>query len=184
MRVYWLCCGLLLGLASGEIAQAQYSFQPMPAMPPGPGPLMYLRFSGPKGAKITVYRGFDKGQTLELPCTIGFRPGYSYRLAVFDIPTLPRQLFFPSLEVLGALALMRNADFPAHVNFTEDEFRKVIAGTYVKKVVSMERPDQAIPIATKTDEPLEIPVLSTRDPLIEAANRSSSINWGYASSPR
>jgi uncharacterized repeat protein (TIGR01451 family) len=175
MRVYWLCCGLLLGLASGEIAQAQYSFQPMPAMPPGPGPLMYLRFSGPKGAKITVYRGFDKGQTLELPCTIGFRPGYSYRLAVFDIPTLPRQLFFPSLEVLGALALMRNADFPAHVNFTEDEFRKVIAGTYVKKVVSMERPDQAIPIATKTDEPLEIPVLSTRDPLIEAAERGQPL---------
>jgi uncharacterized repeat protein (TIGR01451 family) len=136
---------------------------------------MYLRFSGPKEAKITVYRGFDKGQTLELPCTLGFRPGYSYRLAVHDIPSLPHQAFFPSLEVLGALALMRNADFPAHVKFTEDELRKVMAGSYIKKVVTMERPDQAIPIAIKADEPLEIPVLSTRNPLIEAAERGQPL---------
>ncbi len=47
-------------------------------------------FSGPKGAKITpCYRGFDQGQTLELPVTLGFRPGYSYRFALFDVDGLP-----------------------------------------------------------------------------------------------
>jgi uncharacterized repeat protein (TIGR01451 family) len=178
MRPYWLCCALCLGLATAQVAQAQFSFGPMPAQPTTPGPLMYLRFSGPNGAKITVYRGSDKGQTLELPCTIGFRPGYSYRFAVFDIPVLPRQVFCPSLEVRGALALspkLRNSDFPAHINLTEDEFSKVILGRYVKKVITLERPDQAIPIATKADEPLEIPVLSTRDPLIEAAQRGQPL---------
>lgn len=178
MRRYWFCCALWLTLATAHAAQAQFPFQPMPALPPAPGSLMYLRITGPKGAKITVYRGFDQGQTLEMPCTLGFRPGYSYRLAVFDIPALPRQVFYPSLEVRGALALspkMRNADFPAHIHFTEDEFSKVILGTYVKKVVTLERPDKAIPIATKADEPLEIPVLSPRDPLIEASQRGQPL---------
>ena len=148
---------------------------------------MYLRFVGPKGAKITVYRGFDQGQTLELPCTVGFRPGYAYRLAVFDIPAFPRQVFCPSLEVIGALALtpkMRNADFPAHINFTEEEFRRVLAGAYMKKVITLERPDMAIPQASKVDEPLEVVVQPTRDPAVEApsaANRWSCFNSGRSS---
>src|SRR5437899_12515745 len=81
-------------------------FAPQPPYPaPPPAPLMYVRFSGPRGAKITCYRGFDKGQTLELPVTIGFRPGYSYRLALFDVEGFPRHVFCPSLEVRGSLAL-------------------------------------------------------------------------------
>ena len=169
-----LCCMIL---CFPTIATAQYPFPPGPPAPP-PGPLMYVRFTGPKSAKITVYRGFDKGQTLELPCTLGFRPGYSYRLAVFDIPSLPRQVFSPSIEVRGTLALvpkLRNADFPAHVNFTEDEFRRVVNGSFVKKVITLERPDLAIPIASKPDEPLEVAVPGSRDPMIEAAHRGQPL---------
>ncbi len=166
---------LAIGLVLAEAAQAQ--FQPMPPTPP-PGPLMYIRFAGPKGAKITVYRGFDKGQTLELPITLGFRPGYAYRLTVFDIPSFPRQVFAPSLEVRGTLALqskLRNADFPAQINFTDDEFARVMLNTYVKKVITLERPDVAIPIASKADEPLEVPVSASRDPVVEAAQRGQPL---------
>ncbi len=143
-----------------------------------PAPLMYVRFAGPKGTKITVYRGFDAGQTLELPCTLGFRPGYSYRLAVFDVPGFPGQVFCPSLEVRGTLALspkMKHADFPAHINFSEDEFRRVATGSFVKKVVALERPDMAYPVATKPNEPLEIPVPANRDPYLEAAERGQPL---------
>jgi uncharacterized repeat protein (TIGR01451 family) len=70
---------------------------------------------------------------------------------------------------------MRNADFPAHINFTEDEFSKVILGSYVKKVVTLERPDLAIPIATKADEALEISVQPGRDPYVEAAERGQPL---------
>lgn len=178
MRSSWLCLALLMGLAVAEGAQAQFPYQPMPVPVPPPSPLMYVRFTGPKGTKITVYRGFDKGQTLELPSTLGFRPGYSYRLAVFDVPGFPRQVFCPSLDVRGTLALlpkMRNAEFPAHINFSEDEFTKVFLGSYVKKVVTLERPDQSLAIATKADEPLEITVPATRDPVVEAAERGQPL---------
>lgn len=139
---------------------------------------MYLRFTGPKESKITIYRGFDAGQTLELPCTVGFRPGYSYRFAVSDVPGFPRRVFYPSLEVRGTLSLipkLRNADFPAHINFTEDEFAKVVLGTFIKKVVILERPDQAFPIATKPDEPIEIPVSGSRDPVVEGNERGQPL---------
>ncbi len=173
MRSFGLCLAILL--ASVEIASAQFPFQQVPA---AAGPLMYVRFTGPKGAKITVYRGFDQGQTLELPCTLGFRPGYSYRLAVFDIPGLPRHVFCPSLEVRGTLALGpkgRNADFPAHINFNPDELGRAVLGSFIKKVVTLERPDQSIPVASKVDQPLEIPIDATRDPMVEAVERGAPL---------
>lgn len=174
MRRFGFCLAIVLCVA--DLAFAQLPFPQ--AMVPPPGPLMYVRFTGPKGAKITVYRGFDKGQTLELPCKLGFRPGYAYRLAVFDLPNLPRQVFCPTLEIHGTLALVpkaRNADFPAHINFSEDEFGRVMAGSFVKKVITLERPDQAIPVASKADRPLEVPVQGTRDPYVEATERGQPL---------
>jgi hypothetical protein len=109
MRALTLGLGLLIALATAEVAQAQFPYQPMPQHVPPPSPLMYVRFTGPKGAKITVYRGSDKGQTLELPATLGFRPGYAYRLAVTDVAAFPRQVFYPSLDIRGTLALAQDA---------------------------------------------------------------------------
>jgi uncharacterized repeat protein (TIGR01451 family) len=168
-----LLLAILIGAMENDAA-AQFPPQPMPVQ----APLMYVRFAGPKGTKITVYRGFDAGQTLELPCTLGFRPGYSYRLAVFDVAGFPQQVFCPSLEVRGTLAFspkMKHADFPAHINFSEDEFRRIATGSFVKKVVALERPDLAYPVATKPDEPLEIPVPANRDPYVEAAERGQPL---------
>ncbi len=165
---------LMLALFATTRADAQFMFQP----PPPAAPLMYVRFLGPAGTKITLYRGSDKGHTLELPTTVGFRPGYSYRFAVSDMPGLPRQVFSPSLEVRGTLGLslrMKNSDFPAVIVFSETEFQRAATGSYIKKVITLERPDIAIPVATKPDEPLEIPVPSSRDPYIEAAERGNPL---------
>jgi uncharacterized repeat protein (TIGR01451 family) len=159
------------------IVTAAAQMPPLPPVPP-PGPLMYIRFTGPKEAKLTIYRGTDAGQTLELPVTVGFRPGYPYRLALSEVPRYPRQVFYPSLEVRGSLALvpkLRNADFPAHINFNEEDLGKALSGTYVKKVITLERPDQALPIATKPEEPLEIAVPASRDPYVEAAERGQPL---------
>ncbi len=170
-------CTLTLIILAAS-ASAQFPYHPALPAPPPPSPLMYLRFTGPPGSKITIYRGVDQGQILELPLVLGFRPGYSYRFAVSDLPNLPRRVFYPSLEVRGSLALlpkMRNADFPAHINFTEEEFGKTMQGIYVKKVVTLERPDQALPIATKADMPIEIQVTGSRDPVVEAAERGQPL---------
>jgi uncharacterized repeat protein (TIGR01451 family) len=157
---------------------AQFPYPSMPSPIPPAAPLMYVRFTGPKNTKITIYRGSDAGQTLELPVTVGFRPGYAYRLSVFDVPGFPWQVFSPSLEVRGSLAFspkMKHVDFPAHINFSIDEFQRVATGSFVKKVIALERPDMAIPLASKADEPIEVPVPTSRDLYTEAAERGQPL---------
>lgn len=142
-------------------------------MPPQ-APLMYLRFAGPKDAKITIHRNQDAAKTFDLPATVGFRPGYAYRLAISEVAGFPRQIFFPAIEVRGTLGLhptLRNADFPAFIEFSEEDFRKVMNGVLIKKVVTLERPDQAIPVASQPNAPVTVPVLPSRDPLLEAAQQ-------------
>ena len=179
----WLFVAAVTTLLTAGFAHAQMPFPPVGAppvavAPPPPAPLMFVRFNGPKGTKIIVCRGTDAGQTLELPVTVGFRPGYAYRLAVFDLPNLPRQFFSPSFEIRGTLALtpkMRNEDFPAHVYLNEDDFGRALTGSLIKKVVTLEHPERSIPVATKADEPLEIPVTGTRDPYLEAIERGAPL---------
>src|SRR5262249_10327205 len=121
MRSFLLTLGVAMALASA--ADAQFAFQPAPP-PPSPPPLMYVRFAGPKGGKLTLYRGIDAGKTFDLPCVVGFRPGYSYRLALSDMEGFPRQVFFPTLEVRGSMILgprAQNSDYPAHLRFSVDE---------------------------------------------------------------
>jgi uncharacterized repeat protein (TIGR01451 family) len=173
----WILTSASLAGLTGEM-HAQMPYPQMPALPPSPGPLMYIKFTGPKGTKLTVYRGGDDNKTLELPCTLGFRPGYAYRLAISDVPGLRGQVFSPSLEVRGSLALQskaRNADFPAHLHFHEDDFGKAIGGALIKKVITLERPDLALPIASKPDLPIEISVPASRNPYVEAAERGQPL---------
>jgi uncharacterized repeat protein (TIGR01451 family) len=178
MSPHRLFLGALLLLAIPAAGQTQPEPLPYPpsapvAVPQAPHlpPLFYLRVAGPAGMKITVYRGAEKGHTLEAPAILGLRPGYSYRMALSNIPGFPLQIFYPTLEVRGTLLLshkMRNADFPATLNFSEDDLARVQAGAFVRKVIVVERPDQAIPIASRPETPLEVPVPPSRDPLIEA----------------
>lgn len=152
------------------LGSATPAFVP-PAYPrPMPMPLFYLRVAGPKGMKVTFYRGPD-AITLPIPATVGLRPGYCYRLALSDVPGFPRRVFVPSVEVRGALQLgpgMRGPDFPATLAFTPDDFARVADGAVLKKVIVLERPDRAIPLASLPGTPLEVSVPPSRDPLVEA----------------
>src|SRR5262249_44357398 len=139
--------GLLGGLLAGE-AHAQFPHHGLPpgAMPMPPigapqmwvPPLMYVRVAGPKGMKATFFQGAAKGQTFGAPCVVGLRPGYTYRIALSDVPDHPNRVFFPALEVRTSLLLgygLRNAEFPATLNFTEEDFTRSQDGAFIRKVV-------------------------------------------------
>jgi uncharacterized repeat protein (TIGR01451 family) len=162
-------------LALPSLANAQ--FMPAPP-PPSPPPLVYVKFTGPEGAKLTLYRRIDAGQTFDLPCTIGFRPGYSYRLALGNVEGFKGRVFAPTLEVRGTLLLgprLANRDYPARIHFSVDELERAASGNFIKKVITLERPDLAIPVATKRDEPLEINVPAPTNPYVVAAEKGDPI---------
>ena len=134
-------------------------------------PLFYIRFQGPAGAKLTVVRDEPQPHQLDLPCLVGFRPGYSYRLAVGDLPGRPGVVLYPTVEIRGSMFLspkLRNADFPATISFRDEELDKIALGTMLRKMIVLEKPDTAVPSPSSASEPIEVPLLADQDPMVQA----------------
>jgi len=208
MRRAMLTMAMVCGLVLTDRVVAQYpppaSFNPTPIAPPvgprypppGPSamqvpfgllpnpqpmrlpPLMYVRLAGPKGAKITVFRGGPAGQKLDLPAIVGLRPGYRYPMILTDIPGLPAVAFFPTIEVRGSLMLgypMKNSEYPATIKFSLDDLAAVEQGTMLTRMVVLERPDQAIPRDTTADNPIELSVAPQVNLWQEASDRGKPL---------
>ena len=72
----------------------------------GPSPLLYVRFTGRTDGRVTLYRGDQGGpREFDFPVTIGFRPGYIYRVKIEGLPG-QKQPIYPTLEVRGSLYLL------------------------------------------------------------------------------
>jgi uncharacterized repeat protein (TIGR01451 family) len=173
-----LSCGSMLGGLLANEANAQFPphsgiVYPAPLAPQTVAlpPLMYVRIAGPKGMKATFYRGEAKGETIETPAVVGLRPGYTYRIALSDVPGYPGRVFYPSLEVRASLLInsgLRHSDFYAALNFSGEDLARSVSGALIRKIIVLEHPDNAVPVATRTNEPLEIRVPGSRDLLNEA----------------
>jgi uncharacterized repeat protein (TIGR01451 family) len=134
-------------------------------------PLLYVRFSGPPGLRVTFYRGAAAGQLFEAPFTVGLRPGYIYRVQLSGIPGFPDLKLYPTLEVRGSVLMphgMRGLDHPAALPFSPEDFTAVKAGALVTRVITLERPENAEPVATRPDQPLEFYAPPGSDPVKEA----------------
>jgi uncharacterized repeat protein (TIGR01451 family) len=148
-------------------------------VPPGPLPpesdaLLYVRLSGPAGMMVTFHRGQAQGQTRTAPFTIGLRPGYIYRVQIGGMARFPELAFFPSLEVRGSLRCehcFNPADHPVPLTFTEDDFRASGQESLVTKAVVLERPELALPLASRAEQPIELQVPAGQDPVAEAGQR-------------
>jgi uncharacterized repeat protein (TIGR01451 family) len=157
---------------------------PVPAHPPhppatrGPSPLLYVRFSGAPGLRVTFYQGRQPPRTYDAPAVVGVRPGYTYRVQLGNLPNHPGVSLFPTLEVYGSLHLgpKHNAgQFPLPLPLTEMDIASALAGNLVTKVIYLEDPDRAIPTATQPGELLETQVLHERDLMREARARGRPI---------
>lgn len=158
----------LLGLT---LLAATATAQLPPPPERGPSPLLHVRFALPPGMKVTFFQGAPTGKQFAAPVTVGLRPGYIYRMQLSDHPRFPAAELFPTLEVRGTLRLpcgFRAADYPAPVTFSDEEIQHVLDGAYVTKVVYLEHPDTAAPLATRPDQPLET-TLRPGDKLLEEA---------------
>jgi uncharacterized repeat protein (TIGR01451 family) len=172
-RTFFLSLLALLPLATQADAQM------VPALPGhGPSPLLYLRLVAPPGVRATFFQGAAPGRAFPAPMVFGVRPGYLYRIEIGHIPGHPGVSFFPTLEVRGSLQLPPNLgarSFPAPLLLTDADIEVVLAGSMVTKVVYLEHPDRAAPVATRPDMPLEIDLPPIVDPLCEARTRGRTM---------
>jgi uncharacterized repeat protein (TIGR01451 family) len=159
---------VLAGFVSNGVCQ-HAALPPLPAL--GPSPLLHVRLAGPTGAHLTIHSGVSLPREFDGPVTVGLRPGYIYRFALGHLPEYPDAIVYPTLEVRGTLQLppkQRAADYPAPITVTDEDIRQALAGALVTKVIYLERPDRALPEATRPDQALEAQLQPGQDPLAEA----------------
>src|SRR2546425_7540505 len=76
---------------------------------------------------------------------------------------------------------LRAADHPAPVVFSNEDLEQVLAGAFLTKIIFLEHPDQALPTATKPDQPWEVQAVSVADAIAEARVRGRTmliLRWG------
>ncbi len=129
--------------------------QPCPPIGP-PAPVLAAKVIVPPGVVVGISnsaKGYSSGTQF------GFRPGYRYRLTISNIPGRPGVTLYPEIDILGSI-VPRNGlnylEFPATFAFSEQELRKVAAGSLLTKVVYLEDPTKAVPTASTVDQPIEI----------------------------
>jgi hypothetical protein len=132
------------------------------AMPPGAigsqrllrdGPLSEyfqpVRIRAPKGARIALAseEGFSDSPAGDM--LVGMQIAPVYRLRVTDIPNNPGLEIFPTVEVIDrlypppGLALR----YPIPVELTQEELELAARGSFVTRVIYVEDPSSALPIA-------------------------------------
>jgi hypothetical protein len=104
-----------------------------------------VRFTGPAGMKVQWYIRTPDGRDsysqppLVVPGRYNFRQGAGYRLKLSQIPGHPGLVLYPTLEVVapGPAAQAFLAHSAVALELTDDDFRQVVAGSYVVRAVTL-----------------------------------------------
>jgi uncharacterized repeat protein (TIGR01451 family) len=156
----------LLSLTGNLLGQVS---QPPPL--PGGSPLVYVRFVGDADTQVGFFAGAATARLCAAPVTVGLRPGYVHRVELINPPGHPGVRLFPTLEVRGTLFLppqLRASNYPAAIVFTPEEIERALHGVLLTKVIYLEDPEKALPVASTVDRPLELDAGTGLDPVAEA----------------
>jgi hypothetical protein len=127
----------------------------------------------PQGARIApaAGSGFAEGSPDQLLAGLAIGPVYRFR--VTEIPGHPGVEVFPTVEMIDRLYPPpgQSLRFPVPVDLTQQELEMAADGRFVTRVIYVEDPQLAIPIAEKTpSETRWIEVRPGEDPLVTADN--------------
>jgi uncharacterized repeat protein (TIGR01451 family) len=120
---------------------------------------------------VTFYPGTPNAKMHTGAALVGFRPGYSYRIAINGIPNQPDTVLYPEIEVRGSLVPrdgLKYMEYPAAIVFSADDLNRAAQGSFITKVIYLEDPDRAAPVQTTADKPIETMALSTEEAIHNA----------------
>lgn len=117
------------------------------------GPLPYyfqpVEIRAPEGAKVSIASQGQFGVPLDAPLHLGLLIAPVYRLKVSNIPGHEGLEVFPTIEVVDRLYPPRGQErrFPIPVELNADDIELALDGKFVTRVIYLEDPAMALPIA-------------------------------------
>ncbi len=183
--IVWVagCAALAAAIAVAEDAPVHYLHAG--AMPPGaigsqqllrggplPGYFQPVEVKAPEGAMISMAANGAFQQPQGGVVTAGMLIGAVYRLRVTNIPFQEGLEVFPTIEVVDRLypPIGSEGRFPIPIQLTKEELELALAGKFVTRVIYLEDPLCALPIA-EDPERQEYFEAAPRDNPLEVADR-------------
>ena len=134
---------------------------------PLPGYFQPVEITGPAGSMIATPAGgqFDEPQTA--PRLVGLLIGSVYRLRVTNIPLQEGFEVYPTIEVIDRLypPLGQEFKFPIPIELTQEELEMALSGKFITRVIYLENPDTAAPVARRGNEQAYFEVADGENPL-------------------
>jgi hypothetical protein len=149
-------------LVGNALAQEVRHFQDHADMPPGwigakqlnrggprPGYFQPVKVTGPVGSTVALAEEGGFPLTEKNSALAGMLMGQVYRLKVTGIEFHPGEEVFPTVEVIDRLYPPpgQAARFPIPIELTFEELELALNGSYVMRVIYLEEPKTAIPVA-------------------------------------
>lgn len=177
--------GICLSFSAISKAEPPVHYLHAGAMPPGaigsqqlqrggpiPGYFQPVQIRGPKGSQIA---SAEQGMFLPsaaLPRKFGMLIGPVYRFRVTGIPRFEGLEVYPTLEVIDRIypPVGLENKFPIEIELTQEELEMALEGKFVTRVIYLENPDAAIPVAEDPKNQGYFEVASHENPL-EVADR-------------
>lgn len=176
--VAWMCAGTSALAQRGPVHYFHSTDLPPGAIGQGqllrggplPGYFQPVEIKAPKGAKISLAMDGNFARPEEGPVLVGMLIGQVYRIKITGIPRNEGYEVFPTIEVINRMYPPRGLEnhFPVPIEFTLDELEMALSGLFVTRVIYLEDPNEALPIAQDPKQQSYFEVRADEDPLIAA----------------
>ncbi|MEX2141570.1 MAG: hypothetical protein WD894_20055 [Pirellulales bacterium] len=159
-------------LHAGKLPPGAIGAQQLLRGGPLPGYFQPAEIKAPEGAfvSLAVNQEFSAPQTT--PLKVGMLIAPVYRLRVTQIPNHLGEEVYPTIEIINRIypPVGEEFRFPVPIELTQADLELALSGKFVTRVVYLEDPQQALPVAPVDDEQRYFEVRPSDDPL-EVADR-------------
>jgi hypothetical protein len=116
---------------------------------------------------IATAEGGDFAEPQAGKLVAGMLIGAVYRLRVTNIPDQIGLEVFPTVEIIDRIypPIGQEFKFPIPIELKQEELEMALAGQFVTRVIYLEDPDNAVPVARQADEQAYFEVADGDNPL-------------------
>jgi hypothetical protein len=159
-------------LHAGKLPPGAIGAQQLLRGGPLPGYFQPVEVTAPEGALVSLAIDHQFSTPQPTPFKAGMLIAPVYRLRVTQIPNHVGEEVYPTVEIINRIypPVGEEFRFPVPIDLTQADLELALAGKFVTRVVYLEDPEQALPVAPVDDEQRYFEVRPSDDPL-EVADR-------------